>query len=79
MMAAHWRFALLKHHREDLLRQTTFFDAATLDVTTVPDRALVLISRDDAPLLRLVGAGQLKVVAEAPEPADPPYYIVVER
>jgi 4-amino-4-deoxy-L-arabinose transferase-like glycosyltransferase len=79
MMAAHWRFALLKHHREDLLRQTTFFDAATLDVTTVPDTALVLISRDDAPMLRLVGAGQLKVVAEAPEPADPPYYIVVER
>ena len=79
LMAAHWRFAVLKHHREDLLRKTVYFDARSLDITTVPRRALILMSRDDEPLVALVRSGQLRELASIPEPADPPYYAVAER
>jgi hypothetical protein len=60
MMAAHRRLALLKHHREDLLHRTMYFDATTLDATKVPRRALILIGRDNPALSSLVGAGELK-------------------
>ena len=79
LMAAHWRFAVLKHHREDLLPKTVYFDAKHLDITTVPRQALILMNRDDAPLVALVRSGQLKELAAIPEPGDPPYYAVVER
>jgi hypothetical protein len=78
-MAAFWRFAVLKHHREDLLPRTVYFDAKHLDISTVPADALILMSRDDAPLVALVESGALKELARVPEPADPPYYIVAER
>ena len=78
-MAAYWRFALLKHHREDLLGRTVYFDAKTLDINHVPRRALILMNRDDAPLVALVKSGQLLELASIPEPADPPYYAVAER
>jgi 4-amino-4-deoxy-L-arabinose transferase-like glycosyltransferase len=79
LMAAYWRFALLKHHREDLLSKTVYFDAKGLDITTVPGRALILMKRDDAQLVALVRSGQLRELAPVPEPADPPYYAVAER
>src|SRR5207247_1112481 len=60
LMAAYWRFAVLKHHREGLLRKTVYFDAKSLDITSVPTRALMLMSRDDAQLVALVRSGQLK-------------------
>jgi 4-amino-4-deoxy-L-arabinose transferase-like glycosyltransferase len=78
-MAAFWRFAVLKHHREDLLRRTVYFDAKQLDISTVPRHALILMSRDDAALVALVESGALRELARVPEPADPPYYIVAER
>jgi 4-amino-4-deoxy-L-arabinose transferase-like glycosyltransferase len=79
MMAAHWRLALLKHHREDLLRQTVYFDATTVEASKLPRDALILINRDDPALSALVSAGELKLLLAVPEPADPPYYSVVER
>ena len=79
IMAAYWRFAVLKHHRQDLLGKTVYFDAKTLDVNSVPDRALILMSRDDGRLVATVRSGQLRELASIPEPADPPYYAVVER
>ena len=45
----------------------------------VPDRALILMSRDDERLVAMVRSGQLTELASIPEPADPPYYAVVER
>ena len=48
-------------------------------IATVPGRALILMNRDDAPLVALVKLGQLRELASIPEPADPPYYAVVER
>lgn len=79
LMAAYWRFAVLKHHREDLLPKTVYFDANHLDITTVPRNALILMNRDDAPLVALVRSGQLKELVAIPEPGDPPYYAVAER
>lgn len=79
LMAAHWRFAVLKHHREDLLPRAVFFDAVRLDIATVPRDALILMSRDDARLVALIGSGQLKELAAIAEPGDPPYYSVAER
>ena len=78
-MAAYWRFAVLKHHRQDLLGKTVYFDAKTLEINSVPDRALILMSRDDGRLVAMVRSGQLKELASIQEPADPPYYAVVER
>jgi hypothetical protein len=79
LMAAHWRFAVLKHRREDLLGKPVYFDATRLDMTTVPAGTLILMSRDDAPLVSLVQSGQLRQLAAIPEPGDPSYYLVVER
>jgi len=79
MMAAFWRFEVLKYHRADLLPLTRYVDARTLDFSTVPPRALILMNRNDAPLVGLIASRQLRQLAEIPEPADPPYYIVAER
>jgi 4-amino-4-deoxy-L-arabinose transferase-like glycosyltransferase len=79
MMAAFWRFEVLKYHRADLLTVTRYVDARTLDFTTVPARALILMNRNDVPLVERIASGQLRALAEIPEPADPPYYIVAER
>jgi len=45
----------------------------------VPAHALILMNRNDAPLVALIASGQLRELAEIPEPADPPHYIVAER
>jgi hypothetical protein len=79
MMAAYWRFALLKYRRADLLPLTQYVDARSLDFTKVPAHALILMTRNDAPLVALIASGQLRELAEIPEPADPPRYIVAER
>jgi len=79
MMASYWRFEMLKYRRADLLPLTRYVDSRTLDFTTVPAHALILMNRNDAPLVALIASGQLKELAEIPEPADPPYYIVAER
>jgi hypothetical protein len=79
MMAAFWRFEVLKYHRADLLPLTRYVDARTLDFSTVAPRALILMNRNDAPLVGLIASRQLRQLAEIPEPAEPPYYIVAER
>jgi 4-amino-4-deoxy-L-arabinose transferase-like glycosyltransferase len=76
---AHWRLAVLKHHREDLLRKTVYFNSRELDIATVPTGALVMMKRNDEPFRSLVSSGQLRELAAIPEPADPPFYVVAER
>src|SRR5262249_45169192 len=79
MMAPHWRLAVLMHHREDLLRQTVYLDAATLDVATVPPGALLRRSVAAPPVAPPVRAGELGLLSSVREPGAPPYYSVVER
>jgi 4-amino-4-deoxy-L-arabinose transferase-like glycosyltransferase len=75
----YWRLYLIKHGREDLLRRTQYFDADTLDVREVPAGSLILASRQDASLEKLVAAGELKTVALVPEPGDPPAFAILRR
>lgn len=75
--AGFWRLSLVKHQRLDLLAHTTYFDAATLDLATLPANSLVLATVDD--LRVLTGPGKLHVVYSAPEPGDDPYLYVLER
>lgn len=75
----YWRFYLIKHGREDLLRRTKYFDADTLDVRAVPAGSLILASRQDASLEKLVEGGELKTLALIPEPGDPPAFAILRR
>lgn len=75
--AGFWRLALVKHQRLDLLAHTTYFDAATLDLATLPPNSLVLATVDE--LRVLAGPGKLRVVYSAPEPGDDPFFHVLER
>lgn len=76
---AYWRFYLTKHHRRDLLDRTVYFDEGALDPQSLPAGTLLLASRDDTRLKSLVGSGQLKTVADAAEPAEPPYFTILQR
>lgn len=75
--AGFWQLSLVKHGRLDLLAHTTYFDAATLDVATLPPNSLVLATVDE--LRVLTGPGKLHVVYSAPEPGDDPFFHVLER
>jgi 4-amino-4-deoxy-L-arabinose transferase-like glycosyltransferase len=79
LMAAYWRFALLKHRRIDLLSRTQYVDGRRLGNTILPPRALILMNQNDAALTALMTSGQLKELTPIAEPADPPYYILAER
>ena len=70
---------LIKHHREDLLERTRYFNADTLDVSGVPVGSLLLASTQDAALEKLVASGELKRVALIPEPGDPPAFEILRR
>jgi 4-amino-4-deoxy-L-arabinose transferase-like glycosyltransferase len=75
----YWRLYLIKHHREDLLQRTRYYEADTLDVSTVPAGSLLLASRQDAAMDKLVAAGELETVAVILEPGDPPAFAVLRR
>ena len=79
MMEAYWRLATAMHHAEPLLRKTTYFDARQLQADGMPPRALIVVNKNDTALLALAGSGALHTVAEIREPADPPFYYVLER
>ena len=75
--AGYWRLSLVKQRRLDLLAHTTYFDAATLDLATLPANSLVLATVDE--LRVLTGPGKLHVIYSAPEPGDDPFFHVLER
>ena len=75
--AGYWRLALVKHKRLDLLAHTTYFDAATVDLASLPANSLVLATVDE--LRVLTGPGKLHVIYSAPEPGDEPFFHVLER
>ena len=75
----YWRLYLVKHHRDDLLQHTVYFDAESLDVRTIPQGSLMLASTNDARLRTLVQSGQLLKLADVPEPGDPPFFMLLRR
>jgi len=76
---AYWQFALIKEHREALLAKTVHYDPATLDVAAIPAGSLMLAQQGNRDIEPLVAKGQLRKVAEIPEIADPPQFIVLAR
>jgi 4-amino-4-deoxy-L-arabinose transferase-like glycosyltransferase len=78
-LEAYWRFYLIKHHREDLQDRTRYVRADSLDAGSIPTGSLLLGSRPDPSLDKLVEAGALKVVALIPEPGDPPAFEILQR
>ena len=75
--AGYWRLSLTKHKRLDLLAHTTYFNAAALDLASLPANSLVLATVDELRLL--TGPGKLRVIYSAPEPGDDPFFHVLER
>ncbi len=75
----YWRFYLIKHHREDLLDRTRYLIADTVDVSSMPAGSVLLASRHDPSLQKLVDAGELRTVALIPEPGDPPAFEILRR
>jgi 4-amino-4-deoxy-L-arabinose transferase-like glycosyltransferase len=56
----YWRFYLAKYGRDELLKQTVYFDPRGLDPHAIPDRSLVL-GRHGASAIR-AGAGSLRMI-----------------
>jgi len=79
MMEVYWRFALLKHRREELQQRTVDFSARRFNLSTVPRRSLILFSRRDEAAIALLRAGTLTQLLAVPEPGDIPYYFVAEH
>jgi hypothetical protein len=67
------------HAREDLLGQTNYVDGRRIRLEQVPAGAVLVITKNDTAARALVDSGGLREVAAIPEPADPPYYFVLER
>ena len=78
-MEAYWRWTVVKRRREDLVAKTVYYDATGLDVTTVPAGSLLVATRDDRALEPLIARGELRLLAEIPEPADPPFFLILQR
>ncbi len=76
---AYWRLYLAKHHREDLLARTVYFDADTVDLQKVPRGALLLASSSDKRLQASTNARELVRLMDVLEPGDPPQFSILRR
>jgi 4-amino-4-deoxy-L-arabinose transferase-like glycosyltransferase len=75
----YWRFYLIKYGRLDLLERTVLFDSAVFDLRSIPERSLLLVGRDDSALAPWIASGDLREVAQIPEPGEPPFFSVLVR
>jgi hypothetical protein len=76
---AYWQLYLIKHHRQDLLSRTRHLDTDTPDLNSIPSGSLLLTSRQDTFLEKLIATGELTTVALIPEPGDPPAFAILRR
>jgi hypothetical protein len=79
LMEAYWRWVLVKRDRMDLNAKAVYFDAQNLDINAVPRGSLLVATRDDKELEPLIARGDLTLLAEIPEPGDPPYFLILQR
>ncbi|HWW88524.1 MAG TPA: glycosyltransferase family 39 protein [Vicinamibacterales bacterium] len=56
----YWKLYLIKHHREDFLRRTVYFDPKRLEAGTVPRHSLLVVSAVKGAGEALVGSGQFR-------------------
>ena len=74
-----WRLALAQHGREDVLERTVYFHPEEIDVRSIPEGSLLLMTRDDKRLLETMVSGELEKVQEIREIADPAFFIIARR
>jgi hypothetical protein len=75
----YWRYYLVKHGREDLLRRTTYFDDGALAARSLQPGTLIVAGRDDASVFAQAASGELRLVEAVPEPGDPPQFTILVR
>ena len=73
----YWKFYLIKHRREDLLKRTIQID--TTDVHWMPPGSLVLANVGDQVTGVLVNAHQLTQVELIPEIDRPGFFLILQR
>ncbi|MGH9384667.1 MAG: ArnT family glycosyltransferase [Vicinamibacterales bacterium] len=78
-IAAYWRLSLIKNNRLDLLDHTAYFNSQTVDPASIPKGSLIFVTVDDKRLLERVPGGEFREVFQAPEPADPPAFFILEK
>jgi 4-amino-4-deoxy-L-arabinose transferase-like glycosyltransferase len=76
-MEAYWKFYLIKHGREDLLKRTVQID--TTDIRWMPPGSLVLANVGDQVTGVLVNARQLTQVELIPEVDRPGFFLILQR
>jgi hypothetical protein len=78
-VGAYWQLYTIKHHRQDLLQRTVYFDSMTLDFQQLPAGSLLLSTPDDPAMRGLVQAGTLRSIVEFPEIGNPPMLALYEK
>jgi 4-amino-4-deoxy-L-arabinose transferase-like glycosyltransferase len=79
VVGAYWQFAITKWHLQDLSARTVYYDPQTLDVSSVPHGSLLLSPHENADMTRRVASGELRKLADVPEIADPPQFMILQR
>jgi len=81
-IGSYWRFYLIKHHREDLLPRTVYFDPGSPGWLGAPAGSLILSTADEADRIAREGRtfsdgpNRMKVITE---PDERPSFVVFER
>ena len=75
----YWKLYLLKHHREDLLAHTEYFDVETLDADAVPADAIILTNSDDVVERTLIASGRFAETRKIPEADDSTAFALLEK
>jgi hypothetical protein len=74
-----WQWAMVKRDRKDLAAKTVYYDSTNVQLDAIPPGSLLVATRDDREMLQWMARGELKLLAEIPEPAEPPYFLLLER
>ena len=75
----YWKLYLLKHHREDLLAHTEYFDVETLDADAVPADAIILTNSEDVVERTLIASGRFAETRKIPEADDSTAFALLEK
>jgi 4-amino-4-deoxy-L-arabinose transferase-like glycosyltransferase len=79
----YWKLYVQKHHREDLLTRTVYFDSASFDARQLPPRTIVIsdsyFEAEDAQMHGFVAGGDLKSIVQIFEPNGKRSFQILER
>jgi hypothetical protein len=75
----YWKLYLLKHHREDLLERTVYFDSKSLNAPSVPRGSLILNGGKNGSPPPPLGAGEFRQVKQVMNVDQTPCCEILER